>query len=504
MQENDVGFRLVVIADLHHVPGATGPNPACQPPRRVDLAAEMLLRAIDDALHRGPVDAIALMGDLLDDGTRADAQLGAQQLREVVKKALPDTPLLLVPGNHDGDQDRLLATMGCRAGLHSIGPYRFVVFADRYAPGDFCTRGDADRRLLADTAAQEGGPVVVLQHNPMNPPIPSHDYPYMLLNRPEVMAEYRQAGVLLSLSGHAHWGQELNFDGAVGYFTCPALCEAPYRYAIVTLQGRQASVQTCALQFAASPPVVDVHVHTEFAFCGQGIDARTMIGRAREFGLSGLVLTEHVPQLYVQADDFWQGRHVRQIGLWRDGAHWRMDAFRALVDSVRDRRYIFAGLEMEVDLEGKPILRDEDRAWADVLVGALHFLSADAKTLSDEQVKTEFLKYTEALLAADIDVLAHPLRIFGWSKRPTPPEVFAPVAKMLRSAGVAAEINYHLNAQHEEFLSLCIEHGVKLAFGSDSHTVPQVGNLGANLAMVQRLAGRQDVSDLLYYPGFRS
>lgn len=498
MEEKD--FRLLVVADLHHVPGSTGPDPAIQPPRRVDLAAEMLRRAIDDALHRGAVDAVALMGDLLDDGTRPDAQLGAEQLREVVAKALPDTPLLVVPGNHDANPDKLLAAMGCHAGLHNVGPYRFVVFADRFAPGDFCTRGDSDRRLLAETAAQEGGPIIVLQHTPMNPEIDSREYPYMLLNRPQVMEEYRQAKVLLSLSGHAHWGQELNHEGGVAYFTSPGLCEAPYRYAIVTLRGRQVSVQECALQFTSPPPVMDVHVHTEYAFCGQKIDARTMIGRAREFGLSGVVLTEHAPQLYVQAEDFWQGRHVRQIGLWRDRAHWRVEGFRELLDTLRDRRYVFAGLEVEVDLEGKPILREEDGEWADVLVGALHFLSDDAKTLSDEQIKVEFLRYTEALLAADVDVLAHPLRIFGWAKRPTPPEVIEPLVRMLRDSGVAAEINFHYNTQHEEFLWRCIEEGVKIAFGSDSHTVPQVGNLGANLALVQRLAGRQDVSDLLYDP----
>lgn len=501
MEPND--FRLLVITDIHHVPGADGPSEEF-PQRRADLAAELLRRAIEDADHRGPFDAIALMGDLLNDGRRPDSQAGLEQLRDIVRAAAPDKPLLVVPGNHDGDGDRLYAAFQSRPGLHVIGPYRFMVFADRYAPGDFCTRSEADRRALADLAAQKGGPIIALQHNPMNPVIDDPAYPYMLTNRPEVMADYHRAGVLLSISGHAHWGQELNFERGVGYFTCQALCESPYHYAVVTLRGKKVSIQTHRLHFDAAPPIVDVHVHTEFAMCGKDISAPRMIARARDIGLSGLVLTEHVPQLYVQADDFWNGRHVRQIGLWRDGAHWRIEQFRAAMDQVRDGQYVKIGLEVEVDAAGELILRDEDRDWADVLVGAVHFLPHDAKELSDDQMAEEFIQTTAALLRAGVHVLAHPLRVFGWSKRATPPEVFDPLAQMLAKSRTAAEINFHLNRQHEEFLACCIQRGVKIAFGSDSHGIHEVGNLGANLDLVQRIAGKQDVRDLLYYPRGKS
>jgi histidinol phosphatase-like PHP family hydrolase len=135
-----------------------------------------------------------------------------------------------------------------------------------------------------------------------------------------------------------------------------------------------------------------------------------------------------------------------------------------------------------------------------VLVGAVHFLPHDAQALSDDQMAEEFIKTTAALLRAGVHVLAHPLRVFGWSKRATPPEVFDPLAEMLAKSGTAAEINFHLNRQHEEFLTCCIRRGVKIAFGSDSHQIHEVGNLGANLDLVQRLAGRQDVQDLLFYP----
>jgi histidinol phosphatase-like PHP family hydrolase len=322
----------------------------------------------------------------------------------------------------------------------------------------------------------------------------------MLTNRPQVMADYARAGVALSISGHAHWGQELNFDRGVGYFTCPALCEAPYRYAIVTLRGRQVDAKVHSLQMPASPPVVDVHVHTEFAYCGREIAAERMIARAREMGLAGVVLAEHVPQLYEPAEDFWTGKHVRSPGLWRSGQGWRIDAYRAAMDRLRRDPYVKIGLEVELDADGHLVLRDEDRDWADVLVGALHFVSRESKTLTDAELTAEFLRFTEPLVHSGVDVLAHPLRVFSWIQRPTPPELLAPLAQLLADNGVAAEINFHLNYPEDEFFAQCIARGVKIAFGSDSHELAEVGNLGANLAMVQRLAGRQDVTDLLYYP----
>jgi histidinol phosphatase-like PHP family hydrolase len=191
---------------------------------------------------------------------------------------------------------------------------------------------------------------------------------------------------------------------------------------------------------------------------------------------------------------------VREVGLWRDTRHWRVEQFRAAMEKVRDGKFVKIGLEVEVDADGQLILRDEERQWADVLVGALHFLPQDPKELSDAEFASAFMKTTEALLRFDLDILAHPLRLFGWAKRATPTELYKPLAQMLTAAGTAAEINYHLNNPFGEFIRQCVEAGVKIAFGSDAHETSQAGNLGANLALVQRIAGKQDVRDLLYYP----
>ena len=72
---------------------------------------------------------------------------------------------------------------------------------------------------------------------------------------------------------------------------------------------------------------------------------------AAEMSLDTICLTEHAPQLYVSADDFWAGRHIRQPELWRNSPAGRMAEYRKLVDPLRrlDRK-----LSLHIDLDLKP------------------------------------------------------------------------------------------------------------------------------------------------------
>jgi len=233
-------LRLLVIADIHY---ASEPQPA-PPARQIGRGLELLRQAIEEAGARDGFDALALMGDLVNDGTHACAEGDLLAMKRTLGEAAPCKPILCIPGNHDASAERIAAHFGGTDATRELGGYRFLLFADSYAPGDFCTRRQSDRDRLTREAARDGGPIVVLQHNPMNPAVLDSDYPFMLTNREEVLADYARCGVLLSLSGHFHAGQPLNEAGGVRYFTAPALCETPFRYAVATLRGREVSVRT--------------------------------------------------------------------------------------------------------------------------------------------------------------------------------------------------------------------------------------------------------------------
>lgn len=485
-------FKLLVISDVHYAPGRRDAGDL-----RVAMGKELLRRAIDDALRRGGFDAIALTGDLLNEPDAPDAKGALAELRAEIADAAGDTPLLLAPGNHDGDPARALAAFGLEAGPREINGYRFFTFADRFAPGDFAARSETDRRAFREFAAATGGPIVAIQHNPIHPAVPETDYPYMLTNRRDVMDDYARAGAILSISGHYHAGQDLSTAGGVGYFTAPALSEDPFNYTMVTLIGRQVRIDPRRLNLAGPPAPIDAHVHTQFAYCAAGVTAEGNIQRARTFGLGGIVLLEHAPHLYCTIEDFCAARHVREPRVWRSADNVRMPQFRREILPLADD-FVRVGLEVELDRDGHITLQDADRDCPWVLAGGIHWLPQDPPIANGKQFAKAFAKTTEGLLDAGVDILAHPFRVFSGRFANRQRTLYEPIADMLAATGTAAEINSHINDPDPAFFAACIERGVKIAFGSDAHYPHNVAALGADLQMLREIAGATDLSELLW------
>ncbi len=490
-------LRLLVIADVHYDSRSPEADARADNAAAPTLGAEMLRRALADAQLRGGFDAVALMGDLIEDAAAPHAAADLADLRRAVDDAAGGKPVLLAGGNHDNADGLAFDAFDFRAGLTEVCGYRFVAFDDVFHPDRTATRREADRRLLANAAGATAGPLVVLQHNPMNPPI-DDEYPFMLTNREAVLDDYSRAGVLLSISGHYHRGQPLNVRDGVSYFTGPALRDPPFRYAMVTLDGRDVRVETRPLALPDGAGVVDTHAHTEFAYCGTDVSAGGQIDRARRLNLAGVVLAEHAPQLYCPAAAFWEGRHVFEPSLWRRAENARMPAFRRLVGPLRDA-FVRAALEVELDAEGNLTLHDADREWADRILGAIHWLPEDVSNASDAAFADAFLRANRRICAAGVDVLAHPFRVFRsrTHPRPIPTALHAELADLLAETNTAAEVNFHINAPDPAFFAECVRRGVKIAFGSDAHLSWESGLFQPHLDLLRAAAGREDVADLL-------
>jgi histidinol phosphatase-like PHP family hydrolase len=347
----------------------------------------------------------------------------------------------------------------------------------------------------------------------------------MPTNRAEIMDDYAATGIALSISGHYHAGAGPLTDRGVTYLTVPALTEPPFRYAVVTvgdsahpplsrragtlptgtLRGTRVPmhigmphVEIRQLQMPADVPIIDDHAHSQFAYCGRALSAEAVIARSRLMGLRGVCIVEHAPQLYCTAEEFWGARHIRQPKLWREGTASRMAEFRRHIEPLRSD-FVRIGLEVEIDSEGCLTLKDEDRDWPDVLVGAVHWLSVEDVGLSDAQAAEAFLSDCRRLIEQGIDVLAHPFRYFRWCKppRPVPLELFAILAEMLAKAGVAAEINFHKNINDVPFFTECVRRGVKIATGSDTHEVFEAGAFWPHLDILRAAAGGRNLTELL-------
>ena len=98
--------------------------------------------------------------------------------------------------------------------------------------------------------------------------------------------------------------------------------------------------------------------------------------------------------------------------------------------------------------------------------------------------------------ALDILVLSD-LHYTDGDERPV--HLYGIVADMLAASGVAAEVNFHTNIPDILFIEACLERRVKIALGTDSHALWEVGELMPHLSVLRK-AGvlDNDLDDVLY------
>jgi len=478
-------LELLVLSDLHFTNHASESCPV--PERKGILAAELAVRAIREARRQFQPDALVLLGDLVNDGTLPGAGRDLEELRQELR--IFEGPILAVRGNHDLPKERFAEILDQRPGITRLKGVCLLSFWDSWNERDEGFRDPTHMRQLEEIRGNDEV-LIVLQHNPLHPPIAS-TYPFMLSCAEEIMSRYHDAHVCLSLSGHFHPGQESSCSDGVQYVTAPALCEFPHKYLRVSVQGLKVQVSAFSLGLPDRPSLMDLHCHTEFAYCGEDVSVSGAIQRAQALKLDALAFAEHAGQLYVTREQFWsaahlQGRHVLQQAV-RDG-QGRMKNFKRTVLSERSDR-LKVGLEVELDKDGELTLLEEDTEGWDHLVGAVHWLPPPYDSSSQVEAERGFMATTEKLLAHGVQVLAHPFRFFRRAELQKPPHLYCPVAQLLAEYHVAAEINYHSNEPDPAFIACCLEQGVKISLGSDSHRLYEVADFHPHLRLLRQVTG---------------
>ena len=475
---SEPSLTLLAIADPHYTGLA---RQTAQPPQmRGELARTLLNKVFVRLSHMGiKPDATVVLGDLIENGADRGADLDLlTMLGELSRSGIP---VLALPGNHDAEPAAFNALFDTAPGLHEIGGYGFLVFNDSYNEVHECTRSEEALELtrsLADT--HPGLPLIALQHSPIYPAIDSH-YPYRPTNSAEIIESFKKAGVILSLSGHYHKGQKARAHEGVLYHTVPALCEAPFRFSLIRLCGTKVEVEELSLGMQV-PNIVDVHCHTEHAYCGTTVDTASCIALSQALGVSTLCITEHAFQLYFEkkmAMSFkWQAQPERVEQAWASPGRFRMAAYRRFAEKLRSP-YVKIGLEVDLYDGGKLLLAPEDAQedW-DILIGAVHFIQDYVPGKTTQQEAEElFIRDVTRLVDHPINVLAHPFRFFP--RNPV-------VAGLLADSGVAAEVNFHTNAPDPEFIRLCVEKDVKIALASDTHELAEAGEFWPHVDVLRK------------------
>ncbi len=484
---SEPSLTLLAISDLHY--SGLSRQTAQPPPLRGELARTLLSKVFLRLSHMGvKPDLTVLLGGLIENGADRNAELDLLTIYGELSRS--QIPALVIPGNHDTDAAAFNALFGTRPGLHEIGGYGLLVFNDAYSDTHDCTRPEEAIELTRRVAEEHPGlPLIALQHAPIYPPIDSH-YPYRPTNTAEIIESFEQAGVILSLSGHFHKGQKARLHEGVLYHTVPALVEQPFRFSLIRLYGTRVEIEELSLAMQV-PAIVDVHCHTEYAYCGTTADTSACIALSQALGVSTLCITEHAFQLYFDktpAMSFkWQADPSRVEQVWAAPGRHRMAAYRRFAEKIRSP-YVKIGLEVDLFDNGRLLLapEDADAEW-DLLVGAVHFIQdyVHGKT-SQEEAEALFLRDVQRLVDHPIAVLAHPFRFFKRNRLNVPTHLYQTVADLLADSGVAAEINFHTNTPDPEFIGICAAKGVKLALASDSHALEEVGEFWPHVNVLRQ------------------
>jgi histidinol phosphatase-like PHP family hydrolase len=172
-----------------------------------------------------------------------------------------------------------------------------------------------------------------------------------------------------------------------------------------------------------------------------------------------------------------------------------MDSYIRYMSRYRGDR-VRLGLELDVNRNGEVTLRDEHAGFFDVFLGAVHYINEDFT-----DIDRGFMWSVEALCDFDVDTLAHPFRIYLKKGIEKPVHLYSKVAKVLARYDVAAEINFHINEPDTEFFRICIENGVRLAFGSDAHCLEEVCGFDRNFELLENIYEGKPEDILLSFGG---
>jgi len=527
-----VKTRIAVIADLHF--GASSPVPE----RRSEIADTLFLRAAHRLNRVIKPDVTVVLGDIVDAGAESGAERFYEPLRKTVD--LIDSPTIVIPGNHDCDAKTFYTYFEKPPEIVDVCGTRFVPLLDPEEPNYNARRTQEGFRSMAKARSGYSGPIVALQHVPVFPP-GANECPYNYTNAEQVIAEMRRNAIGLAIAGHYHPGTELARGESAAFLAAPALCERPFAFLVITIDGRRVepaasspsrwsgqistsladssaaihreshavrpqnedgdiTVERHELRMNPELRLVDTHIHTQFAYCAENMEITKAMRLAEDFGLAGYGFAEHSGQLYFDHEYYWSGRCLADGIQAARSEHRRFDDY---IDAAAQAGCPAAnvGMEVDCDFEGRPLARKEDCTQVGFLIGAIHSLREFRKEKPDPQrLRDEFLALHRRFLRSGIRVLAHPFRIFRRAKMEAPPELFRPIAQMLRETGVAAEINFHTNEPPVEFVRRCIEEGVKLSLGTDSHNLYEVGELAPHLALIRQAGYDGDLADILTDP----
>lgn len=222
-------MKIAVISDIH-LSEKIIPGHHC---RRGDLGAELLKCAVDQLNNEDHPDILLVAGDLSDSPK-------TPHLLDICREILETSaaPYIAIPGNHDPAPEVFYRHLPVPPDFYDLGEVRIIPFPfDPQTEGCNAARVPEEMERMKNLAVQSKA-AVIFQHVPIftfHPDLIACPYNYE--NAGEIIACAGENHIKLAISGHYHPAFVPYYYQELPSVAVPALCEAPFRYALCEIDG---------------------------------------------------------------------------------------------------------------------------------------------------------------------------------------------------------------------------------------------------------------------------
>lgn len=252
--------------------------------------------------------------------------------------------------------------------------------------------------------------------------------------------------------------------------------------------------------------MIDYHAHTNMSYCAEkGVTPEVYANLVKlNPEVDAVYVTDHGMAVYFPSEIAWKWEFLSDSRIFdshRDWGNSRLAPHLAKLAKLRDNR-IYPGIEVEMMHDGRLTIDDSFRKEIDILIGSVHYMS----TSVDENRKTvldRWKKHTKKLINSGIDVLGHPFRWIN-NQFPVSKETIRQIVREAKNAGISMELNGHYVVPTDIYmLQTCVEFGVPISIGTDSHALAEIGDFSYHLATIEA-AGLSLAKIKLFSPELQS
>ena len=252
--------------------------------------------------------------------------------------------------------------------------------------------------------------------------------------------------------------------------------------------------------------MIDFHAHTNMSYCAEpGLTPEIYANLIKTNPeIAAVYITDHGMAVYFPPEIAWKWEYIsdsRIFDFQRDWGNNRLSGHLAKLAKFRECK-VFPGFEVEMMHDGRLTMDDSFRKEIDILIGSVHFLNVDIDE-NKKSILDRWNKHTEQLINSGIDVLGHPFRWIN-TQIPVSREIVRQIVMEAKNAGVAMELNGHFEVPTDiDMLQACVEFGVPVSVGTDSHKQIEIGDFSYHLATIEA-AGLSLADIKLFSPKIRT